>query len=62
MIIFLLLAYPQSFLDAFFTLLSYLTDTTIGGQMLSSAGIVNVSIHIIDNESIHPNVKSQHIC
>jgi hypothetical protein len=48
-------------LDAFFTLLSYLTDTAIGGQMLSSAGIVNVSIHIIDNENIQPNVKSQHI-
>ncbi|KAG1159830.1 hypothetical protein G6F37_004533 [Rhizopus arrhizus] len=52
-------AYPQSFLDAFFTLLSYLTDTAIGGQMLSSAGIVNVSIHIIDNENIQPNVLTK---
>ncbi|KAG1450542.1 hypothetical protein G6F56_008319 [Rhizopus delemar] len=51
--------FPQAFLDAFFTLLSFLIDTVAGGQMLSSAGIVNACVHIIDNEHAKPNVLTK---
>lgn len=51
------LVYSPSFLDALFTLLSYLTNTAIGSQMLSSAGMITTLIHIIDSDRVQPNVS-----
>ncbi|KAI8368284.1 uncharacterized protein BYT42DRAFT_522115 [Radiomyces spectabilis] len=41
---------PQGFLDALFTLLSYLLQTQTGGQMLMSAGIIPTLLHIVENQ------------
>lgn len=42
-------AYPQPFLDALFTFVSYLLQTQPGGQMLMSAGIIPTLVQIVGN-------------
>lgn len=42
-------AYPQSFLDALFTFVSYLLQTQPGGQMLMSAGVIPTLVQIVGN-------------
>ncbi|KAI8637213.1 hypothetical protein BD408DRAFT_447787 [Parasitella parasitica] len=42
-------AYPQSFLDALFTFVSYLLQTQPGGQMLMSAGMIPTLVQIVGN-------------
>ncbi|KAK4518814.1 ribosomal RNA biogenesis protein rrp5 [Mucor velutinosus] len=42
-------AYPQSFLDALFTFVSFLLQTQPGGQMLMSAGIIPTLVQIVGN-------------
>lgn len=53
----------MDFLDALFTLLSFLFQTQAGGQMLMSAGIMSTLIQIMDNTSntsdIHVKVKRE---
>ncbi|GAN06879.1 conserved hypothetical protein [Mucor ambiguus] len=42
-------AYPQPFLDALFTFVSYLLQTQPGGQMLMSAGIIPTLVQLVGN-------------
>jgi E3 ubiquitin-protein ligase HUWE1 len=44
-----IIVYNVDFLDALFTLLSFLFQTQAGGQMLMSAGIMSTLIQIMDN-------------
>ncbi|KAF7724152.1 hypothetical protein EC973_001277 [Apophysomyces ossiformis] len=47
-------AFPQEFLDALFTFLSYLLQTQSGAQMLMSAGIIPTLVNIVENhQSVH---------
>ncbi|KAI9282573.1 hypothetical protein BY458DRAFT_467864 [Sporodiniella umbellata] len=50
---------PQAFIDAFFTLISFLVDTVAGSQMLSSAGILNACVHLIENKHTKPYVLTK---
>jgi E3 ubiquitin-protein ligase HUWE1 len=47
----LLLAYTVDFLDALFTLLTFLLQTSSGGTMLMSAGIMSTLIQVLDHPS-----------
>lgn len=42
-------SYPQPFLDALFTFVSYLLQTQPGGQMLMSAGVIPTLVQIVGN-------------
>lgn len=45
----MVLDYTEDFIDALFTLLSFLVQTTSGGTMLMSAGIMSTLIQVMNH-------------